>query len=582
MIHTDIFMQEGIAFMKPKLMLRIANSDLLPTQERYAELLNAGDAGNAATAWRGDTAIYLLVLLSGEARVSGIRAVAGAFRAEESEITPDAVACTFLSETKAFVGNGKKDDGSRQSFPDVLYGPGPISLEPERVQGIFVSIRVPEAAAPGLYRGEIQVTAEGLDTPLKQELSLEVLDVVQPKPEDYRFDIELWQYPYRVAQYYGLEPFSQEHLDVLRLHMQRYREMGGHAITASIVEEPWNGQTYGAYPSMVKWIRRADKSFVFDFSDFDRWVGFCRELGLGDKIVCYSLIPWGHKVAYYDERKKRMKSAAPRPGTFRYRKLWTPFLQALCTHAQEKGWYDQLYIGIDERKRMKKAYDLIDKVTGAFGAPLKKAAAMDHFSADYFPLIDRMASVSVGSEPAKKALGAYRTLAKRRGEAAGLQTTMYTCVGHFPNSFTYSMPGESYWTIFFSAAQGANGFLRWAYDAWVKDPLRDTTHVSFESGDCFLVYPDEPDAAHPQTKSSVRLEKLAQGMRDINKLLFLMEQSAAMEEKARRLLSQVRADYTQQGNAVADAKTRAQLPADMEALRQGLWAMTREFLTGQN
>jgi hypothetical protein len=27
------------------------------------------------------------------------------------------------------------------------------------------------------------------------------------------------------------------------------------------------------------------------------------------------------------------------------------------------------------------------------------------------------------------------------------------------------------------------GFLRWAYDAWVADPLNDTTHNAFEAGD---------------------------------------------------------------------------------------------------
>lgn len=88
----------------------------------------------------------------------------------------------------------------------------------------------------------------------------------------------------------------------------------------------------------------------------------------------------------------------------------------------------------------------------------------------------------------------------------------------------------------------------------MKDPLRDTTHISFESGDCFLVYPDEPDAKHPETKSSYRLEKLAQGMRDLNKLLFLAEQSPMLREKADRLLEQVKVDYTQKGEAVADEK----------------------------
>lgn len=70
------------------------------------------------------------------------------------------------------------------------------------------------------------MTAQGLETPLEKQLTLEVLDMVQPAPEEYRFDIELWQYPYRVAQYYGLEPFSQAHLEALRPHLQRYRALG--------------------------------------------------------------------------------------------------------------------------------------------------------------------------------------------------------------------------------------------------------------------------------------------------------------------------------------------------------------------
>lgn len=566
--------------MKPKLTLKIANSDLLPTQDRYEELLAAANECGALIAWRGDTALALLVLLGGEERVSGIRAWVKAFQNGEHTIPAESVSCSFLSETKAFVGNGKKDNGSRESFPDILYGPGPVDLEAGRVQGIFACVHVPADTAPGRYQGEIRVTAVGLDEPLTQQLTLEVLDAVQPAPEDYRFDIELWQYPYRVAQYYGLEPFSQAHLDVLRPHLRLYRTLGGHAITASIVEEPWNGQTYGAYPSMIKWVRQKDKRFTFDFTDFDKWVTLCHELGVGDKIVCYSLIPWGNKVTYYDEKKRAFHSSSPRPGTRRYRKLWTPFLKALAAHAKEKGWYDQIYIGIDERHHMEKAYELIDAVTGASGTPLRKAAAMDHFSAKYFPLIDRMASVSVGLETVTKAIEDYRVLANRRKGGEGLRTTIYTCVGHFPNSFTYSMPAESYWTIFFSAAQGANGFLRWAYDAWVQDPLRDTTHVSFESGDCFLVYPDEPDAANPITKSSVRLEKLAQGLRDLNKLLFLAEQSPALAEKATQLLGQVKVNYIQKGDAVADEQTRMALPSDMAALRRGLWALTEEYLSG--
>lgn len=205
------------------------------------------------------------------------------------------------------------------------------------MQGIFVSIAIPADAAPGVYRGAVSVTAEGLDTPLEKQLTLEVLDMVQPAPEAYRFDIELWQYPYRVAQYYGLEPFSQAHLDALRPHLQRYRALGGHAITASIVEEPWNGQTYGSYPSMVKWTRRADKSFAFDFTDFDKWVTLCQELGLGDKIVCYSLIPWGNKVTYYDEKSKQSDLPHLAPAHGAIKSCGRPFYRPSARMPKRKG-----------------------------------------------------------------------------------------------------------------------------------------------------------------------------------------------------------------------------------------------------
>ena len=42
--------------------------------------------------------------------------------------------------------------------------------------------------------------------------------------------------------------------------------------------------------------------------------------------------------------------------------------------------------------------------------------------------------------------------------------------------------------------------------------------ILLEPGDCFLIYPDLKDAENPVSKSSVRLEKMAQGIRDVNKI----------------------------------------------------------------
>lgn len=556
-------------------------TNLQCTAGRYEELLETSNSHNNLWAWRGDRCSGQTAILSFEKDITSLSVAMTEFSRSDGETLPaDCAQCVFIRETKAFVGNGKKDDKSRESFPDILWSDEPVYLKAKSVQSVWINFDIPEEAKSGQYTGKIVIKNNDNGEVEEIPYSVQVLALTMPKPEDYLFDIELWQYPYRVAQYYGVEPFSKEHMEILKQHMLLYKNMGGHAITVSIVEEPWNGQTYGEYPSMIKWTKKAGGVFEFDFTDFDKWVGLCVDLGIADKIVCYSMIPWGNKITYLDEKKGKMKSISPKPGKRKYKKVWKQFLKALIKHTEEKGWFERICISVDERSKMKKTYDLIDSVKNSEGKVFKKSAAMNHFGSKFFPLIDRMESISVGSQPLKKAIEDYKALCIKRGDNPDLKTTMYTCVGHFPNSFTYSLPAESYWTIFFAASLGANGFLRWAYDAWVENPLEDTTHVSFESGDCFLVYPDLPDAEHPKTHMSVRLEKLWQGIRDVNKLLYLSRQSAELCEKAHRILKSVRYDYgqTRKKAGVADEKTRREMPIDMDCIRNALYTLSTDFL----
>ena len=76
-------------------------------------------------------------------------------------------------------------------------------------------------------------------------------------------------------------------------------------------------------------------------------------------------------------------------------------------------------------------------------------------------------------------------------EQKGFRTTLYSCTEHIPGNFSLSMPAESYWSVINAGKLETAGFLRWAYDAWVENPLEDATHNAFEPGDCFLLYPSE-------------------------------------------------------------------------------------------
>lgn len=530
------------------------------------------------TVWLGDEAAFPITLFTADKKLENLSANV-CVKAENGETLSWDSESLFIEETQAYAGNctfDKKTFKVKQNIPDVLFSEKCGCVNEKSLKNIWISVKIPYDAKDGKYVSRIEIkSAEEIVA--EKEFVLNVLAIKMPNASEYDFDIELWQYPYRLAQYYGLEAFSEEHKELLKKHMLKYKEMGGSAITVSIVEEPWNKQTYGDFPSMIKWTLEKDGKFSFTFKDFDEWVELCSEIGLGKKIVCYSMIPWGNKITYFDTAKGQTASTAPIPGTPEYEKVWAQFLRALVEHTEEKGWFERIYIGIDERPKMERAFDVIENVKGKNGKCFKISAAMDHFSSKFFPVIDRISSVSVGSLAVKKAPEDYKTLIERRSKNSELKTTIYTCTGHFPNSFTYSLPFEGYHTMLYCASMGTTGYLRWALDAWVENPLADTTFKSFEAGDCFLVYPDKADSKEMQTKSSVRLEMLLKGLRDVNKLHFLCAQGTQWKEKADEILKKIKPTYAYGGAGIAREETLTALPKDMLDALNAINAMSKEY-----
>lgn len=508
----------------------IVDTDTQYTQDRYNEVKEMGTISKELTAWKNDKAISEIALISKDCRLKNVTITAGNLVDGDNIINKENIKTTFIKSTKAYngayLGYGDPnreipaDNGTNRSeSSDILYQSTPIDIEFNKVQPVWVEIAVPSDAKAGSYQTTITVTADGLDTPLEFTYVVNVQDETLNDASTYKntFDIELWQYPYSSAEYYDVEPFSEEHLNIMRSGMEIYKSVGGHAITTTISEEAWAGQTYSAndvnYPSMVKWTKQTDGSFTYDYTDFDKWVQFNKDLGIGDKIVLYSIAPWHNSFTYWEN--DRLVYERYSVGSARYNQVWTDFIRNLIDHLMEKGWFDESYIGIDERGFNSAAFDLIDSVKNIHGQPLKTAGAMDGFVSNH-DLALRVSDLNVGDTAADSHPTEFTQLVKER-EALGYKTTLYTCTQHQPGNFSLSAPVESYWSVI-NAGEETSGLLRWAYDAWVADPLNDATHNAFEPGDCFLIYPDLKDAQNPVSKSSVRLERMAQGMRDINKI----------------------------------------------------------------
>lgn len=410
--------------------------------------------------------------------------------------------------TDAFKGkNGKTGCAGRSPeefdssrVADRLYAASEVTVGVARVQPVWLDIRVPRTTAAGIYKGTVEFNCDGRK--LSLPLSVTVANRTLPEPKDWAFHLDLWQNPYAVARYWNVPLWSKEHFDRMRPLMKSLAEAGQKVITCSIIQHPWNGQTYDAFESMILKMKKLDGTWTYDYSVFDKWVEFMMSCGITAQIDCYTIVPWHYRFDYYDMASNSTKIIACKPGEKAYEDFMLSFLTDFAKHLKAKGWFSRTCIAMDERpmEQLRTAYDIVKRADPDFRI---------EGAAHYYPEIEpKMYDISLVYED-----GLIPAEALKARKAAGLKTTFYTCCGpERPNTFTFSAPAESAWMGWHAAAIGYDGYLRWAYNSWTKDPLKDTRFRAWPAGDCFLVYPDG---------SSIRFERLVHGIQDFEKIQIL-------------------------------------------------------------
>ena len=370
-----------------------------------------------------------------------------------------------------------------------------LKVEANTARPIWLDIHVPADAKAGTYKGTVSLNCDGKK--LSLPIVLQVADRVLPEPSQWSFHLDLWQNPYAVARYYDVPLWSQQHFDKMRPIMQMLAAAGQKVITCSVISRPWNGQTFDPFESMIAKMKQLDGTWKYDYTVFDRWVEFMMSCGITEQIDCYTLVPWHYRFDYYDCATNSVKQLACKPGEQKYHDFIVPFLKDFSRHLREKGWFSRTFIAMDERPKdqMEAAWQTIQdadpefKIEGAANYSVESEAA------------DRIDDISVGFQ-----YNLIKGEALARRAAKGQKITFYTCCNpDRPNTFTFSPPAESAYLGVHAKACGYDGYLRWAYNSWPKQPNQDSrfNSRSWYSGDCYLVYPDG---------SSIRFERLIEGI----------------------------------------------------------------------
>lgn len=421
-------------------------------------------------------------------------------------------------------------------------------VQARSTQPVWLNVWVPADTRPGKYKGTLTVSGKNFEA-MKLPFEIEVVNRTFPEPQKWAFHLDLWQNPYAVARYYQVPLWSKEHFDAMRPIMKMLANVGQRAITASIMHKPWAGQTEDHYDSMIFRMKKLDGTWVYDYTVFDKWVEFMmNEVGIKDLISCYTMIPWALSFDYFDQATNRVQFIKAAPGEEAYAEYWGTFLKDFSRHLREKGWFEKTAISMDERpmEAMREAIKVIKAADPEFKITLA-GNYHEEIQEDLYYL-----SIPYGNQ--------FPEEVKAERERKGQISTVYTCCTEaFPNTFTFSEPAEAAWTVLHAVAGGYDGYLRWAVNSWPMDPLRDSRFRTWAAGDTYSIYPGP--------RSSIRFERLVEGLQACEKIHILREELAVKGANGKlKKLNAKLSEFTPEGWIKTNKKSPAKMVSEMNAL----------------
>lgn len=475
------------------------------------------EAVNNVVAWRGERVNLQLVVENG-AKECAVMYKFSDLKCGRSVIPAANVVGGFVQPvlTDKFTGCGRHEVDAYGEVPvaDRITAADTTVLAAGDRRGLWLTVQVPQDAKPGTYKGMVELVSGGKKT--RYSYTVKVLGRTLPAPKEWAFHLDLWQNPYAVARVHNVELWSDEHFDVLRPYMLKLASAGQKAITATLIDRPWDGQTYDPFGSMVTWVKKADGTWWYDFTIFDRWVEFMMSCGIDKEITCFSMIPWKLSFRYYDQATHSHRYINCAPGDEAYALFWGGMLSAFAAHLKEKGWFEKTFISMDERSLQQMQAAI--KVIKEYAPGMKISMAGNYHPEIEADIYDYCLDIF--------AYGAYtpELLAERR--AQGKVSTYYTCCSaEYPNLFTFSAPADAAFIALEALAKDLDGYLRWAYNSWTVTPEEDSRFTAWPAGDTYVIY--------PFSTSSIRWERLVQGIQLFEKYKILLAEAKATGNEAR-------------------------------------------------
>ena len=462
-------------------------------------------------------------------------------------------------------------------LPDAFSLDNPVPLEAATTRSAWITVRVPETASPGLYKGTVALDADG--AAFRLPIELKVYEAVVPRERHLKIYNWLFydsgngwgQLRHRL----GGEPWDDRDWTTLKAIARNMADHRQNLFTVPLIHNVLSGPEVFS----VKVLKEGD-GYRFDFSLFDR----CGEVFLAEDpqgiLVGGYLAVFGAsgralnakgdlalrspRIDLWDpktgEKAGRLESAdADSPAYLDFLRSLMPALQK---HLEEKGWVGNFMMSVHDETFPQYAKARVQLVRF-----IRQAAPKIRF-ADANRNIDQAGSIDLWF-PLPHHFEAYQDFYRER-QAAGDEVGFYTCVtpsGYNMNRFISFPLLKTRLLHWYNYRFGLTGFLHWGYNA--KFPPADLDKAIMD-GDANLVYKDQLGFPVP----SIRQEAMRDGIEDYELLRLAEAKDKAL---AARLCAHLVADCRRYSRSVADFRATRELLLELASAQQVPPKLAREI-----
>lgn len=539
--------------------------------KRY--VINASYTGQAITtwntkAWKGERITNQIILWT-NGTVNNLQVTATDFHNVDNSVTIPSSSVSFKYGVYAKGDALSKDCGgyaTRTGFVQIIdaLSDQPVnSLDSNDPLKLWAVVQIPSNIPKGTYTGKIIATG-GNSQRVEFAVNINVADLRLPDLNQWTFHLDLWQYPSRILKYYNdnsstpIALWSDAHFALLEPFYRTLADCGQKAITAQIKDNALGE------PTMVKWIKKTNGNWEYDFSVFDRFVSKMMEWGINGQINCFSPIGWNtDEIPYYDEASQMNKTLTASYDSPEYITRWGNFLTAFKAHLDTKGWFEKTVLFFDEISE-DKVLSVLNNVIIPNNPAWKVGAAITHdFSSG---TKDKLYDLSGVLYPS------------RTFDNSGFDNKIFTfytsCSLTFPNSYVTreNSTAEMTWVGWYAANANYKGFLRWAYDNWQMNDPSDARDKANTAGDFSIVY-RSANTGNIACYPSLRLMMLRDGIQDFEKIRILQNMLQSDPVKLQQLNSIV-SRFTKISGEDEDIET------NINQAKQDLATLSEDLISG--